>query len=555
MSGGLRAGVDRLRVPLALGLAALALAFGLTSGRGLEHDRADFAFCNQNEISSFDPAIATGAPEGRILRALYEGLTRPDPATLAPLPGMAHAWEESADGLTWRFHLRTDSRWTNGDPVTAHDFAWSWRRLLHPATGAAYANLLWMVVGARDYTSNASGEAPLFGAGPADDGVGIEAVSDTELLVRLATPTPYLPELAAYYPLYPVHHGCLERHGRRWIRVEHIVTNGPFAVAERRVRDRMRLVRHEGYWGADEVSLRTVDAYAADGNTTQLNMYLTGQVDWMIKPPTSLYDVLLPRPDVHAGPQFGMTFYRFNTTRPPFDDPRVREALTLALDRRSLAVDVMRGGEAPARSFVPPGFPSYTPAEMAPHDPERARALLAQAGYPGGEGFPPFEVLYPSNEMTRDFCAASVAQWRAELGIDAHLVNQVWKVYLDSSKQGLYDVAWSAWIGDYLDASTFLDIFTADSGNNRTGWRDDGYDALLGRAAAERDPAVRADLYRQAEQRLLDGYPVGVVYQRISLNLVSPRVRGFHDTLLDVHPLRDLSVHGPPGPWSPGDTR
>ncbi len=528
-----------------LGAGALLLALlggALLLGGRAVLPRADFAFCNQDEISSLDPAIATGVPEARILQGLFEGLTRPDPRTGDPLPGMATAWTCSPDGLTWRFTIRQDSTWTDGSRVTAHDFDYSLRRFLHPETAAPYAYLLWFIEGAEACTKAGASNAGSAGGAPDDESLGIEAPSDTELVLHLVRPCAYLLRLLAYYPLAPVNRACVERWGRQWIAPEHIVTNGPFRLVERRVRDRLRLERFDGYWGRSEVALASVDAYAASGITTQLNMYLTGQVDWMVKPPTSLYGAILPRPDAHAGSQSGVTFFRFNVTRKPFDDPRVREALALALDREEIARDVMRGGELPSVSFVPTGMPDYTAAVLAPHDPERARALLAQAGYPGGSGFPSFEVLYPNNEVTRDFCEACAAQWRAVLDVEPRLVNQAWKVYLDSTRGLNYDVSWGAWIADYLDVGTFLEMFLSDSGNNRTGWKDAAYDALVAEASASPDIAARAGFFRRAEQRLLEALPIAPVYQRINLNLVAPRVTGFHDNLLDVHPLRDLAV-------------
>ncbi len=532
--------VDRWRSLTALALLSLGLVLALAAGRGVQLERADFAFCNQFEIGSLDPAIVTGAPGGRILRAVYEGLTRLDPETLEPLPAAAASWTRSADGLQWRFRMREDAVWTNGEPVTAHDFAFSFRRLLAPETGAAYANLLWIVEGAEDFTSATSR-----GTTPDPERLGIHAPRAGELVLRLRVPCAYLLSLLAYYPLFPVHRGTLEAHGRDWLRPEHLVTNGPFRLVERRVRDRIRLERFEHYWGVDDVALRTIDAYAAEGATTQLNMFLTGQVDWMIKPPTSLYDELAGRPERMVGTQLGLTFFRFNLEREPFTDERVRRALTLVLDREGLARDVMRGGEQPAAWFVPPGLPGYEPAHLPPADPDRARALLAAAGFPGGAGFPAVELLYPSNEITRDFCEAVATQWRRELGVEMRLANQAFKVYLDSTKQGQYDVAWSSWIGDYLDPSTFLDCFLSTSGNNRTGWVDAEYDELLGRAAVEPDTTRRATLLRTAEQRLLDAAPIAPVYQRTNYNLVATRVRGFHNNLLDTHPLRDLRVVDP----------
>lgn len=533
---------ERRRALLAGGLALAALGGLVGWGGSSLRGRADFAFCNQNEISSLDPAASSGVPEARILTALFEGLFRADPATGEPLPGMASAWEVRDGGLSWRFTIREDSRWTNGDPVTARDFAWSFARLLAPETSAPYADMAFFLAGARQVNA---------GASPEQAGLGVAALDDHELELRLTAPMAHLPKLLALMPFLPVHRATVEAHGRDWIRPEHLVSNGPFRLVERRIRDRLRLVRHEGYWGAAEVALGSIDAWAVDGITTQLNLYLTGEVDWMIKPPTSLYGAILPRDDALSGPQAGMTFFRFNVTRPPFDDPRVRRALTLALDRQALARDVMRGGELPAGSFVPAGLPGYAPAALAPADPDLARRLLAEAGYPGGAGFPSFEILYPHNESTRDFCEAVAAQLRERLGLQPRLVNQAWKVFLDSSRQLRFDLAWGAWIGDYLDPAAFLEIFRAGSGNNRTGWVDAGYDALLDEAALELDASRRAALLARAEERLLAALPCAPVYQRINLNLVSPRVSGFFDNALDVHPLRDLSVTAP----APGTRR
>jgi len=539
--------------------------------------RADLAFCNQSEIGSLDPAIASGSSEGRLLGSLFEGLTRANPDGGSPLPGVAEAWECSSDGLTWRFSLRPDARWSDGTPVTAEDFVFSWLRLLEPHTAARYAYLLWSIEGAQEYTTGGAGSPEgLAPEGMASDGdapggdpsersppgaespeniaaealrrqaVAIEATGLHELQLTLKRPCPYLPQLASYHPLAPVQRACLERHGEDWIKPGKLVGNGAFVLAERRLRDRIRLVRNDFYWDAAKVALATVDIFSVEATTTQLNMYLTGLVDWMVKPPPALYDVLLNQPDAHTGPQLGTSFLRFNVRRPPLGERRVRRALALALDTESLARNIMRGGESPVDSLIPPGLPGYDPASMGPSDPEAARQLLTEAGFPGGNGLPVLELLYPHTAATADFCAAVAETWRRELGLSIRLVNQAFEVYLDSTISGRYDVSWGSWIGDYLDPSTFLEAFLSGSGNNRTGWADPVYDELVGRAAGLSDSAERATLYRQAEQRLLDDAPIAPLFQRRNIQLVSPRVQGFVDNLLDVHPLRDLAVSGPP---------
>lgn len=534
----------RFLLGIGLGVAGLLALGGALLG-GTRRPRADFAFANQQEVESLDPAEATGVPSARILTALLEGLTRRD-ARGEVAPGVAERWHVSDDGLRWTFELRDDARWSDGRPVTAEHMRDALVRVLDPATASRHATLLASVVGAEDFTKGLLDD-------PAQ--LGLRVPAPLTLEIELRAPLPTLPQVLAAPQLLPVPPELPARLGRDWTRAEHFVGNGPFVLVERRLRDRVRLERSATYWGASEVALQSVTAYAAEGLTTQLNLYLTGVVDWIIKPPPTLVDELSGRDDLLTGPQFGATFLRFNVHGAPFDeaarptpldDPRVRRALTLALDRASLAREVMRGGHEPIDSFVPAGMPDYTPARLAPHDPERARALLAEAGFPGGAGFPELRLLYPHNETNRDFCDAVATMWRRELGVDTRMVQQVWKVYLDSTKSGLYQVSWGAWIGDWLDPTDFVGIFRGGDGNNRTGWRDARFDELVRRAQAATDGATRNALTRDAEEILLDALPIAPVYQRVNINLVAPRVRGWHDNLLDLHPLRDISVEPSP---------
>lgn len=526
------------------GLGALVLGLLLSAGLLLDHatrPRADFAFCNQQEIESLDPAEASGVPSARIQRALLEGLVRRS-ADGRVAPGLAKRWSVSADGLLWTFELRADAFWSDGRPVRAADVVGSLRRVLDPATASRHAKLLEAVKGAKAFNSRRANDP---------ESVGLRAPDPLTVEIELKQPTPTLPQVLATPQLLMVPLHVLAEHGRAWTRPEHFVGNGPYLLAERILRDRVEMVRNPDYWGAEEVRLQTITAYAAEGISTQLNLYLTGAVDWIIKPPPQILDELMDDPDLRLGPQFGTTFLRFNVhggafakdARPtPLADPRVRRALTLALDRLRLARDVMRGGHEPIDAFVPGGLPDYEPAHLPAPNPERARELLAEAGYPGGEGLPQLRLLYPHNETNRDFCDAVVTMWRRELGIDVKLTQQVWKVYLDSSKNGLYQIAWGAWIGDWLDATDFVKIFHSESLNNRTGWGDDAFDKLIDAASAEPDDARRLELVRAAEARLLAELPIAPVYQRTNINLVAPHVVGWEDNLLDVHPLRDIGL-------------
>lgn len=528
---------SRLRPLAALVLPLTVLAGVAAWGGGSLRGRADFAFCNGDEPRSLDPALATAAVEQRVVSALFEGLVRLDGRSGDPLPGMAESWDVSGDGLTWTFRVRAGSRWTDGTPVTAGDFAWSLRRVLHPDTGSAAAEPLWCVRGARHLSAARSR-----GEDPEAVPVGISAPDARTLVLELDYPVPVLPRILALPALAPVNRACLERWGSAWVQAGKVVTNGPFRLVERRLRDVMRLARWDGYWGRDEVALETVDVLAASGSTTQLNLYLDGQVDWVIRPPAALGDALHARPDCHRGPQAGVTFLRFNVTQPQLADPRVRRALLLAIDRDALAAAVLRAGERPARSFVPDVFPDYRPAGLPDGDAATARALLAQAGFAAGAGFPVLELLYPQGDGTRDLCAALAARWHDVLGIRVRPAPQTWRVVRDTQQALRYDIAWSSWIADWLDPLPFLGVFrSANVEDNRTGWSSPAYDGLLDEAARAA-PAERAELLARAEALLLQDLPVAPLHERTNVNLVAPHVRGFFDNALDVHPLRDLSL-------------
>jgi len=532
----------RRRTLAALLLPLAALGAAAAWGGASLRERADLAFCNQDEVKSLDPALAGAVVEARVVTALYEGLTRLDGCSGEPLPGMAESWEVSPDGLAWRFRLRAGSLWTDGTPVTASDFAWSFRRVLHPDTGAAAAaeTLQCLRNGLRLARSRQDGEDP-----EAIE-VGARALDDATLLLELERPVPYLARLLALPGLCPVNRACVERWGPAWMRAGNVVTNGPFRLVERRLRDVMRLQRWDGYWGRDEVGLRSVDVLAAAGQSTQLNLYLAGQADWVVRPPAALGQALYGRPDCLRGPQAGTTFLRFNVTRPPLDDPRVRRALSLAIDRAALARDVLRAGERPATSYVPDVLPGYRPARMPADDAATARDLLAAAGFPGGAGFPALELLHPQSDATRDACAALADRWREVLGVSVRPVPQTQRVYIDTLQQLRYDIGWSSWIADFLDPVSLLGAFlSGNTADNRTGWSDPEYDALLERAA-DASGDERLALLALAESRLLAGQAIAPLHERVNVNLVAPRVRGFCDNPLDVHPLRDLRVEPAP---------
>lgn len=477
-----------------------------------------------------DPGLTSGQAESQVARILFEGLTGSDPQTLAPIPGQAHRWEISADGLTYTFHLRPGLRWSDGRPLVAADFAWSWRRALAPRNAARAAGLLYPIVNAERYNRGEIADSSL---------VGVAAPDDSTLVVTLRAPTPYFLFLTAYTTFMPVPRPAVERWGRAWSSPAHIVTNGPFLLKEHRHDERMVFAKNPDYWDAANVRLDGIVAHPVADLSTATNLYKAGAIDW--NPSGYIPAPFLPSmrgyADYLTGEYQGTYFYSFNVTRPPFDDVRVRRALCLAVDREAIARDLLKGTRRAWGRITPSGYPGYEGPPQIGFDPAEARRLLAEAGYPGGRGFPKFGILFNTSEDHRRIAEAVQAMWKRELDVPVELQNMEWGTVMQATTSLRYDVARRSWIGDYLDPNSFLEILRSGDGNNRTGWSDARYDDLLDRAAHELDPARRLALLSRAEALALDAAVFLPVYHYSTHELVKPYVRGIHHTALDVHPL------------------
>jgi len=372
--------------------------------------------------------------------------------------------------------------------------------------------------------------------------VGIEVVDPLTLRMTLEAPTPFFLKLIGYYPLFPVNQKCVETYGSPlWTKPENIVSNGPFDIEFRRIRDRIRLVRSDTYWNRDEVKLGVVDALAVDSYTTGLNLFMTGMADWIVTPPPAALRILLqadpPRNDLNPAPFLGVYYYMLNTKRKPLDDVRVRKALSLALNRQEITTVLLGAGEIPSLSLVPPGIDGYEAQECSPEDPAEARRLLAEAGFPEGKGFPRLDILYNTSEAHQAIAELIRKQWQQVLGITIKTRNEEWASYLSSQRQMQYNVSRRAWIGDYTDPNTFLDMFVTGGEQNNTGWSNADYDRLIREAGHEFDPAERFKLLQQAERILMDDLPILPIYFYVSKNMVNPHVRGFYNNIQNVHPL------------------
>ncbi len=496
---------------------------------------ADLVFINGVEPETLDPAYITGQPEGRLAGALFEGLTRFDEKG-EPVPGVAESWEISENGTRYTFQLREDAVWSNGDPVTASDFVASWRRTLAPATASDYASLMFPLMGAQ--AINEGKEPP--------DALATTAPDDRTLVVNLIAPTSYFLDLCAFVTFLPVHLPTLEAAGDEWIKPEFLVGNGPFTLEAWRLNDRIRLARNETYWDKANVDLASIDVLPINEANTALNFFMTGEADLMMDKgliPVTLLGALRGKDWFHTAPFLGSYFTRFNTTREPFDDARVRQAFALAIDRERIVEKITRNGERPAATLVPPGTGrGYEPPTGLAYDPEKARRLLAGAGFPGGQGFPLVTYLYPTLTIESSIAVELQSMWKNVLGVEVALQKQEWKVYLATLKALDYDLGRSSWVGDYNDPSTYLDMFISGSGNNRTGFADPDYDALVAEAAREPDPETRYEILRETERLLLDEQAVvAPIYFYVGVQFYHPeKLGGIQPNLLDEHPLQDI---------------
>jgi ABC-type oligopeptide transport system substrate-binding subunit len=497
-----------------------------------------FTFNNGAEPEHLDPAVMSGQPDGRIARLCFEGLCSSDPQTLAPIPGLAYRWEIAPDGLTYTFHLRPNLTWADGHPLTSQDFLWSWRRVLAPETGSRYASFLFPVKNGEAYNDSTITD-------PSQ--VGLAAPDESTFVVTLEHPTAYFLELAAYYTTLPTPRHVIEKLGTNWESAKNLVGNGPFRIVQWKQKDRFVLVPNERYWDRANVRLEKIVALPIEENSTSTNLYKAGVIDWNPSGyvPKQVIPFVSHYKDFSGGPYHAIYFYSIVVTKKPFDNVWVRRALNYATDRESIAKYVLKGTVPAWGNMTPMGYPGYHAPAPLTYDPVKARECLAKAGYPDGKGFPKFEILFNTNEDHRRIAEALQAMWKRDLHIPVTLSNQEWASYLSATTSKNYDIARRSWIGDYMDPNTFLTLWQTTDGNNRTGWSNARYDALVHGATSEPDNAKRLAMLSEAEAILLDEGPVIPIYHDTQSSLIKPYVRGIYSTMLDVHPLTHVWIdHG-----------
>jgi oligopeptide transport system substrate-binding protein len=494
---------------------------------------------NGSEPRDLDPHIVVSYNDFNIVVALFEGLTGIDEVTSQPIPAAAERWETSSDGLIWRFHLRSGARWSNGDPLTAHDFVFGIHRALSPRLASEYAYVLFPIR-----------NAEAFNAGQLVDfsQVGVRAPDNQTLEINLARPAPFLAAAATLPAWFPAHQASIEKLGQfddravPWTRPENMVCNGPFFLKEWSPGNRVVVDRNPDYWDARQVRLNRIVFYPIENASTQEAAFRSGQLHVTSDVPLSriaFYRQNQPA-ILRIDPFLDTAFLRFNTGRKPFTDPRVRQALARAFDRTALVHEVTLGGQQPAHCLTPPGLPGYTARAAIPDDFPAARRLLAEAGYPDGRGFPPVEIQFATLELNQRLLEAVQQMWRRELGITVTLANKEQRVWLSDERLRDYDLSYAHWIGDYVDPSTYLELFTSDSGNNSTGWSSPEYDRLIATAGSTLDPSRRAGLYQQAEALLLNEAPIAPIFFGTRVYLRHPAVRNWRPALLGLHQYKDV---------------
>jgi len=490
-------------------------------------------FGNGSEPQGLDPHVVTGIPESHIVNALFEGLAVKNPHTLESEPGVAQRWDISADGLVITFHLNPEAKWSNGDAMTAEDYVWSWQRALNPTMGNQYAYMLYPLENAEAF---ATGKLKDFSE------VGVKALDAHTLQVKLNAPTPYFIQLMDHHSTFAVHRPTLEKFGKvtdrftPWTRVENMVGNGPFRLKDWQLNRRITVEKSDTYWDRDRVQLNGIVFYPTENISSEERMFRVGQLHYTQTVPLDkipVYRAMKDSPYVNA-PYLGTYYYLLNTARPPLDDVRVRQALAMAVDRERLINSIMHGSTVPAYSITPPGTLGYQPPTLFGHDVARARELLAEAGFPDGKGWPGLTLTYNTSESHLKIAVALQQMWQDALNIHVTLINQEWKVYLDSIDQMDFQMARRGWIGDYVDPNNFLDLFLCKGGNNNTGFCDPQYDdMILRQAPMAKSREERYAIFHAAETRLMEQMPIVPIYTYTSNHLIHPSVQGMPSNLMD----------------------
>ncbi|MBJ9831449.1 oligopeptide ABC transporter substrate-binding protein OppA [Citrobacter sp. Cpo089] len=496
---------------------------------------------NGSEVQSLDPHKIEGVPESNINRDLFEGLLISD-VDGKPSPGVAEKWENK-DFKVWTFHLRKDAKWSDGTPVTAQDFVYSWQRLANPNTASPYASYL-------QYGHIVNIDDIIAGKKPVTD-LGVKALDDHTFEVTLSEPVPYFYKLLVHSSVSPVPRAAVEKFGEKWTQPANIVTNGAYKLKDWVVNERIVLERNTNYWDNAKTVINQVTYLPISSEVTDVNRYRSGEIDMTYNNmPIELFQKLkkeIPN-EVHVDPYLCTYYYEINNQKAPFNDVRVRTALKLALDRDIIVNKVKNQGDLPAYSFTPPYTdgaklvePEWFKWSQEKRN-EEAKKLLAEAGYTAEKPLT-FDLLYNTSDLHKKLAIAAASIWKKNLGANVKLENQEWKTFLDTRHQGNYDVSRAGWCADYNEPTSFLNMVLSDSSNNTVHYKSPVFDKLIADTLKVTDEAQRSELYSKAEQQLDKDSAIVPVYYYVNARLVKPWVGGYSgkDPMDNIH-VKDLYI-------------
>jgi len=550
--------------------------FGTISCTGSKGGSQEVTYNLGTEPAAIDPAITTGIPEANIELAVFDGLTRIDNKNV-PQPAIAASWTISTDLKKYVFTLR-DAVWTDGTPVTADDFEYAWKRALSPELASEYAYQLYYVKGGEAFNKSikvgtkyyvqavdAKGNPLTKKEGDKDvavpdmakeidpsKDVGVKALDAKTLQVDLESPTVYFLNLTAFPTLMPVCKAVVSKNDKWASDVKTYVTNGPFKLTQWSHNEKMVFEKNATYWDKDKVKLTKITYFMVEDESTALSMFQSGQLDASSTVPIAELPKLVASGDAQILPYLGTYYYLVNVTKKPFNDVRVRKALLLAMDRAGITESITQGGQVPALAYVPYGLPDALPGSdfrkasqesfYKDDDIEAAKALLAEAGYPNGKGFPAFTLLYNTSNAHKSIAEAIQQMWNKNLGITCTLKSEEWGVYMDDRTNLNYTVARAGWIGDYMDPNTFLDMWVTGGGNNDTGWSNKSYDALIAKSKTTADPTARMAALHDAEKILMTDFPILPIYYYTNPVLLSKNIVNFFQSTLGFVDWKNTSM-------------
>jgi oligopeptide transport system substrate-binding protein len=485
-----------------------------------------------NEPQYLDPNKINGNPEINICTNLFVRLTQTNPKTGEIIPDLAERWDISADGREYTFHLRKDAKWSDGQAITARDVEYSWKRLIDPKTGSVSGSLADVIENAYAFRT---GKKPM-------NSVSVKALDNHTLWVRLVSPIGYFLGLIEYTAFSPLPTHLIEKlkaDGKedQWTRPENIVVSGAYTLVEDHFKQHKVFKKNPKYYRADKVRIEKIRSLIIESYNSDMNAYRTGQHDWSCcnsLPPEQM-DFVKSKKDFHVDPYLATYFLMMNTSKKPLDNPLVRKALSLAIDRKAIVDNIVRGGQTPSRDFVPAGTAGYPGINSVVFDVAEAKKLLAQAGYPDGKDFPKVAFKFNTSEVHKLVAEAIQQMWKNNLGVNIELLNEEWSVFMESQKSGNFQILRRAWIGDFVDPFSFLNVLQSNGSNNKSGWKNKTYDQLMEASNLESDKQKRFEIFKKAEAILAEEQPYLPLFSYTRSYMKKPFLRGFWPHFQDRH--------------------